>query len=106
MIPTTILEQRVVDIKAKIKRLEERLFKAEEALHKRRLLDLGWAGCIARSDRLPGGIVVTDVVFRSWAPTEPQMVIGHRVGNDCPATIPVTSAGFKVHDANRKGAAA
>lgn len=100
MTETAILEQRVVDIKAKISRLEQRLTKAEAALHQRRLEELGWLGLTARSDRVPQGVTIIDVTFKTWAPTEPQAVIGET------RTIPVTSPGFQIHDSNRKSSAA
>lgn len=92
MIETEVLEQRVETLKQQVKRAEARLAKAEQALHQRRLLDLGWVGKTARSNRVPGGIVITDVRFKTWAPTEPQEAIGET------RTIPVTSAGFQIHD--------
>ena len=100
MTSISILEQRVVDIKAMISRLEQRLTKAKAALHQRRLQELGWVGKTARSDRVPQGVTIIDVTFKTWAPTEPQAVIGET------RTIPVTSPGFQIHDPNRQSTAA
>jgi hypothetical protein len=91
------LEERALKLKDKIKRLEARLEKTRTRLHQERVKESNLVGRIARSARIPNGIVITDVTFKTWEPNSPQSVSGHRVGrSDVRTTIHLTSPGYAI----------
>lgn len=101
---TLSLEDQRRNLKTTIVELEARLKDVEARIHARRVRDSGLAGRIARSDRVPGGIIIDDVVFKTWAPAEVQAVCGPRCGvPDFYTTIPMTSTGARIDDANHAG---
>jgi hypothetical protein len=97
------LEERALKLKDKIKRLEARLEKTRTRLHQERVKESNLVGRIARSTRIPNGIVITDVTFKTWEPSSPQSVSGHRVGrSDVWTTIHLTSPGYEIDAAEAR----
>jgi hypothetical protein len=94
------LEERALKLREKIKRLEARLEKTTARLHNERVKETNLVGCIARSDRIPSGIIISDVTFKTWEPNSPQSVSGFRVGRDVWTTIHLSSKGYGTHDAH------
>lgn len=95
------LEARELKLKEKIQKLQERLEKTRARLHQERVKESNLVGRIARSDRIPNGILIADVTFKTWEPASPQSVSGFRVGRDVWTTIHLTSPGFAINDAHR-----
>lgn len=96
---TASLEDQALRLRTRISQLQERLDDVNQRLHAKKVRETGLVGKVARSDRVPAGITIDDVTFKTWAPTEPQSLSGFRVGrSDVYTTIHVTSAGFEIHD--------
>jgi hypothetical protein len=97
-----VLEDRALKLKEKIKRLEARLEKTRARLHLERVKESHLVGRIARSDRIPNGILISDVTFKTWEPNSPQSVSGFRVGRDVWTTIHLTSKGYSLDAADAR----
>lgn len=97
---TQSLEERAAQIKTRIAKLHLQLDKVNDAIHAKYLKESGLLGKVAISDRVPGGIIVADITFKTWAPREPQSVSGRRLQAEHWTTIPLTSTGFQIHDAH------
>lgn len=93
------LEADEIKLKVRLARIKDELEVTQGLLHLhyRDLTKL--VGRTARSDRVPGGIIIQDVTFKTWDRRTPQSVSGYRLdGGTSWTTIPVTSSGYQVHD--------
>lgn len=98
---TLPLEDQATNLRRRISELEEQLKDVDARLHKKRVRESGLVGRKASSHRVPLGILVDDVTFKTWAPAEPQAVSGYRIGSSgAYTTIHITSPEFKFHDAD------
>lgn len=99
MTPTAELEADARRLRAQISKLQEELEVTESLLQTRYEIESGLLGKTASSTRVPGGVTIKSIRFKTWDPKEPQSVSGYRVGPvGSWTTIHVTSAGFKIHD--------
>ena len=95
-LPVTMsLEDQSINLRRRIAELEDQLRDVEARLHRKRVRESGLLGHRARSDRVPMGVVIDNVTFKTWAPSEPQSVSGHRLGGSgAYTTIHVNSPGY------------
>jgi hypothetical protein len=96
----------IAKLKANIAPLERELQLNKDLLHQLYLKETDLVGKMATSNRLPGGIVISDITFATWAPRTPQTVHGYRIGTVTWSGIPVTSKGFQIHDTYEESNAA
>ncbi|KQS84308.1 hypothetical protein [Rhizobium sp. Leaf383] len=93
------LEDQALQLRNRIVALQERLDKVKARIHRKYVKESGLVGRIARSERLPEGIQIDDVVFKTWAPREPQAVSGYRLDNpDAYRTIHLITPGFQIDE--------
>jgi hypothetical protein len=99
---TLSLEDQAQRLRIKIHEQQEQLEDIERRIHKRRVKETGLVGRKATSHRVPLGIIIDDVTFKTWAPAEPQSVSGYRTGGAAGiyTTIHLTSPEFQFHDAD------
>lgn len=91
------LEDQALSLRTRIAELQQRLEDVNARLHRKLVRETGLVGRIARSERVPGGLKIDDITFKTWAPTEPQSVSGTRLtGLGAYTTIHLTSPGFSI----------
>lgn len=96
---TLSLEDQQINLRRRISELEEQLKVVDAKVHHRRVRNSGLVGRVASSHRVPTGLVIDDVTFKTWAITEPQSVSGYRRGGlGAYTTIHLNSPGFKYDD--------
>lgn len=96
---TVELETEARRLRAIISRTREQLNVVEGLLNKHYAKASGLIGRMARSARVPGGIKIEQIEFKTWDPGVAQSVSGFR-SNGTYTTIHLTSPGFQIYDAN------
>jgi hypothetical protein len=103
MTPTSELEADLRQLRRKMAKLQDELDVTESLLHTRYELESGLIGKTASSTRVPGGITIKTIAFKTWDPKVPQSVSGYRIGAPGTwTTIHVTSPGYKIYDSDSK----
>ncbi|MGO7308812.1 hypothetical protein ACCS91_33695 [Rhizobium ruizarguesonis] len=93
------LEADEIRLKGRISRLQEELETTQGLLHIHYRDKTRLVGCIPRSARVPGGLRISDVTFKTWDRRTPQSVSGYRLdGAGTWTTIHVNSPGYEVTD--------
>ncbi|WP_454287202.1 hypothetical protein [Rhizobium arsenicireducens] len=103
---TASLEDQAISLRRRIAELEDQLKEVDARLHRKLVREFGLVGRLARSGRVPRGLIVDDVTFKTWAPAEPQSVSGYRQGLNIYTTIHINSPGFQIDDPHRSSNAA
>ncbi|TAU37821.1 hypothetical protein ELI44_32885 (plasmid) [Rhizobium ruizarguesonis] len=73
------LEADEIRLKCRISRLQEELEITQALLHVHYRDKTKLVGSIARSARVPGGLRISDVTFKTWDRRTPQSVSGYRL---------------------------
>lgn len=91
------LEREAREIRAKISALNDELAVTDGLINQHYTAVSGLLGCIARSGRVPMGLKIEHIDFKTWAASEPQSVSGYRLGGSgAYTTIHVNSPGFQI----------
>lgn len=100
---TASLEDQRDALQARVNSLQQRLDDINKRIHKRKVRETGLAGRIARSLRVPQGILIEDVAFTTWAPDQVYTVSGFRLNSATYTTIHTSSRGYQLDDPDPAG---